>query len=92
MDRGGVQKSFKMIARSCGIHKQVHIHTLRHCYGAHLVEAGLNLRAIQEELGHASPKTTAIYTQLTQPAQQHTLETINAMLNRLTITFDGGSV
>lgn len=89
MDRGGVQKSFKAIAKSCHIHKHVHIHTLRHCYGAHLVEAGLNLRAIQEELGHACPKTTAIYTQLTQPAQQNTVDVINAMVNRLTISLDG---
>jgi integrase/recombinase XerD len=61
MDRGGIQKSFKAIAKSCGIQKHVHIHTLRHCYGAHLVELGLHLRAVQEELGHACPKTTALY-------------------------------
>ena len=89
MDRGGLQRSFKVIAMSCGIHKAVHIHTLRHCYGAHLVEAGLHLRALQEELGHASPKTTAIYTQLTQPTMQNTLDVINAMVNRLTISLDG---
>jgi integrase/recombinase XerD len=89
MHRGGLQKSFKMIAKSCGIHKHVHIHTLRHCYGAHLVEAGLHLRALQEELGHASPKTTSIYTQLTQPTMQNTLDLINAMVNRLTISLDG---
>ena len=89
MHRGGVQKSFKVIAKSCGIHKHVHIHTLRHCYGAHLVEAGLHLRALQEELGHSSPKTTAIYTQLTQPTMQNTLDMINAMVNRLTISLDG---
>ncbi|MEH6578934.1 MAG: site-specific integrase [Amphritea sp.] len=89
MDRGGLQKSFKAIAKSCGIHKHVHIHTLRHCYGAHLVEAGLNLRAVQEELGHACPKTTALYTQLTQPMRQNTREMINAMVNQLTISLDG---
>ncbi len=89
MHRGGVQKSFRMIAKSCGIHKHVHIHTLRHCYGAHLVEAGLHLRALQEELGHASPKTTSIYTQLTQPTMQNTLDLINAMVSRLTISLDG---
>ncbi len=89
MDRGGVQRSFKVIAKSCGIHKHVHIHTLRHCYGAHLVEEGLHLRALQEELGHACPKTTAIYTQLTRPTMQNTREVINAMVNRLTISLDG---
>jgi integrase/recombinase XerD len=61
MDRGGVQKSFKAIAKNCGIKKHVHVNTLRHCYGAHLVELGLHLRAVQEEMGRASPKTTALY-------------------------------
>jgi integrase/recombinase XerD len=42
MDRGGIQRSFKVIAKSCGIIKHVHVHTLRHCYGAHLVELGLH--------------------------------------------------
>jgi integrase/recombinase XerD len=89
MNRTGLQRSFKAIAISCGIHKHVHIHTLRHCYGAHLVELGLHLRALQEELGHACPKTTAIYTQLTQPTMQNTLDLINTMVNRLTISLDG---
>lgn len=89
MDRGGVQRSFKVIAKSCGIHKHVHIHTLRHSYGAHLVEHGLHLRALQEELGHACPKTTALYTQLTEPTMQNTLDLINAMVSELTITLDG---
>jgi len=89
MDRGGLQRSFKVIAKSCGIHKHVHIHTLRHCYGAHLVEEGLHLRALQEELGHACPKTTAIYTQLTRPTMQNTQDIINTMVNRLTISLDG---
>jgi integrase/recombinase XerD len=59
MDRGSIQRSFKVIARSCGTQKHVHVHMLRHCYGAHLVELGLHLRAVQEEMGHACPKTTA---------------------------------
>ncbi len=89
MDRGGLQKSFKVIALSCNIHKRVTIHSLRHCYGTHLVEEGLHLRAIQKELGHESPKTTALYTQLTEPAQQNAVEMINAMVNRLSISLDG---
>ena len=40
MDRGGLQKSIRVIVKDCGIHKRVTIHSLRHCYGAHLVEAG----------------------------------------------------
>ena len=89
MDRGGVQKSFKVIVESCNIHKKVSIHSLRHCYGAHLVEEGLNLRAIQKELGHECPKTTARYTQLTEPAQQNAADLINTLVNRLSIRLDG---
>lgn len=85
MDRGGVQRSFKAIAQTCNINKQVTIHSLRHCYGTHLVEEGLNLRAIQKELGHESPRTTAIYTQLTDPVQQDAARLINAMVGRLTL-------
>lgn len=89
MDRGGLQKSFKAIVTSCGIHKRVSIHSLRHCYGTHLVETGLNLRAIQHAMGHACPKTTAIYTQLTDPVQQNTVQVINHLINQLDITLDG---
>lgn len=86
MDRGGVQKSFQAIVQRCGIHKQVSIHTLRHCYGTHAVEVGLNLHAIQTEMGHECPKTTALYIQLTQVTQQNTRDLINSMVNRLTLT------
>lgn len=82
MDRGGVQKAVKVIVSSAGIHKSISVHSFRHCYGAHLVEEGLNLRAIQNELGHLSLKTTALYTQLTDTTQQNTHCYINRMVNR----------
>ncbi len=89
MDRGGLQKSIKAIVNSCKIHKSITPHSLRHCYGAHLVEAGLNLRAIQQEMGHECPKTTALYTQLTDVTQGKTSEVINKLFRRLRIKLDG---
>ena len=89
MDRGGLQRSLKVIVKSCGIHKSITTHSLRHCYGAHLVEAGLNLRAIQQEMGHECPKTTALYTQLTEATNQNTSEAINQLVNRLHLKLDG---
>ncbi len=85
LDRGGLQKAIKLIARQCGIRKQVHIHTLRHSYATHLLEHGLNLRTIQKLLGHASPVTTAKYTQMTEEAAQNGRRLINGMIDRLQI-------
>lgn len=87
MHRGGVQKAFALIARAAGVHKQVSPHSLRHAYGACLVESGLNLRAIQEAMGHASPVTTARYTQITEPAQQNTREHLDALVADLNIVW-----
>ena len=89
MDRSGVQRCFKRSALQCNIHKRVTIHSLRHCYGTHLVELGLNLRAIQKELGHENPQTTAIYTQLTEPAQQDAARLINHLVARLSLVDPG---
>jgi integrase/recombinase XerD len=85
MDRGGLQKSFKHIVRDVGIHKQITIHTLRHCYGTLLTDVGVSLRAIQHEMGHECPKTTALYTQLSTHTQQDTDKRINGLLTRLRV-------
>jgi integrase/recombinase XerD len=55
----------KAAMRASGILKNVNVHTLRHSYATHLLEAKVDLRVIQELLGHKSPKTTAVYTHLT---------------------------
>lgn len=83
MDRGGVQKSFKTIVKAVGIQKQVTVHSLRHCYGTLLTDAGVGLRSIQQQMGHECPKTTALYTQLSTYNQQDTDRRINGLMTRL---------
>ena len=85
MDKGGVQKAMKVVAKECDISKNVHIHTLRHSIATHLLEAGVSLRSIQVFLGHASPVTTAKYTRMTEQAQQNSALMLNALVDKMTI-------
>lgn len=84
MDRGTTQRAFKRAAADARIRKQVSIHSLRHSYATHLVEAGLNLRGVQDQLGHASPTTTARYVRMTEVSRQLQDDTINGLVDRLT--------
>jgi integrase/recombinase XerD len=78
-----MQRAFRAAVKEAGIHKRATVHTLRHSYATHLLEAGVNLRIIQSYLGHASPKTTSIYTHLTSTTEVQTRPTIDEIVAKL---------
>jgi integrase/recombinase XerD len=83
MNVRGVQQAFLGALQESGVQKIATVHTLRHSYATHLLEAGVNLRVIQSYLGHASPSSTAIYTHLTPTIIGQAADIINQVLSNI---------
>jgi site-specific recombinase XerD len=80
ISRSSVQSALGRAVKQSGIHKPAHVHTLRHSYATHLLEDRVQLRLIQEYLGHTSPKTTELYTHLTQEVRDTAIDPVNRLM------------
>ena len=76
-----VQETFQDARKTAGITKRrVTIHTLRHCYATHLLEAGVNPHVIQRYMGHRRLETTMAYFHLTQKGSEDAYRLIDSMM------------
>jgi integrase/recombinase XerD len=84
MAKSSVQGAFRHAKFAAAIGKKgVAVHTLRHSYATHLLEAGVNLRVIQRYMGHAQLETTMLYLHLTQKGHEDACQLINHVMEGL---------
>ena len=83
MHESTVQGALRRVVTELQFTRNVSVHCLRHSYATHLLEAGVNLRLLQQYLGHTSLKTTARYLHLTNMGQEDAAAKINGVM-----TFD----
>ncbi len=82
MSSRNLQKIVKKAAEKAGIKKEVHCHTLRHSFATHLLENEIDIRKIQELLGHADLSTTQIYTHVSTEELKKIKSPIDSLMKR----------
>jgi len=80
MAKASVQGALRRVLKQLKITKRISIHTLRHSYATHLLEAGVNIRRIQQYLGHSSLNSTMVYLHLTTQGHEHAYGIINDLM------------
>ena len=78
-----LQKTFRAVLEQERVEKRASIHTLRHSYATHLLEAGITLKTIQRILGHRSLKTTTVYLHVTHESDEKLLTTLDRLMAKI---------
>ncbi len=80
-DETGLNRIIRYAARRAAIQKDVSCHTLRHSFATHLLHAGVDIRTVQQQLGHADVKTTEIYTHVLKQGAQGVRSPLSRLFN-----------
>ena len=78
-----LQKTFTAACRDAKLQRRATIHTLRHSYATHLIEAGISLRTVQDILGHAHLSTTEVYMHVTVSGRERVQDVVDALMRGL---------
>ena len=90
MSKETVQGALRRVLKQLKSKKRISVHTLRHSYATHLLEAGVNIRRIQQYLGHSSLNTTMVYLHLTTQGHENAYGIINDLMSPLGLKTPAG--